>query len=55
MLYQSRTDLVRDDVTWVSDSVIEYTPKRLYTYDFGKSRPRRQTDKITTVNIPAVV
>ena len=47
--------MVRDDLKWINDGLIEFVPKVMYRYYPRKSRGNRQFDKITTINMPLIV
>ena len=53
--FASRATLVKEDVKWVNDGVIEFVPKVLYRYSPRKSKGNRQFEKITTLNMPLIV
>ena len=50
-----RATLVKEDVKWINDGVIEFVPKVLYRYNPRKSKGNRQFEKITTLNMPLIV
>jgi len=52
--YVYKEKFVRDDLKWLSDGRVSYVPKRIYKFFPKASRPNRQIDKITTVNIPMI-
>jgi len=43
---------IRDDQQLLAGGVIEFVPKKLYRFVPRKSEGHRQTDRITTVNVP---
>jgi len=47
-----KAKLVKEDVKWVNDGLIEFVPKVMYRYYPKKSKGNRQFDKITTINMP---
>ena len=51
----NRESYIKDDLKWISDGEISYVPKRVYKFFPRESRPNRQIDKITTINIPMIV
>ena len=53
--FASRATLVKEDVKWVNDGLIEFVPKVLYRYSPRKSKGNRQFEKITTLNRPLIV
>jgi lysosome membrane protein 2 len=47
-----KAKLVKEDVKWVNDGLIEFVPKVMYRYYPKKPKGNRQFDKITTINMP---
>jgi len=43
---------VRDNPNWISDSEVEFVPKKIYRFSPQLSKGNRQTDIITSVNVP---
>jgi len=49
-----KATLVKEDVKWINDGLIEFVPKVLYRYNPRKSKGNRQFEKITTLNMPLI-
>jgi len=50
--YVYKETFVKDELEWLSDGEISYVPKRIYKFSPKDSRPNRQTDRVTTINVP---
>jgi len=52
--YVYKESYIKDELKWVSDGKISYVPKRIYKFSPRDSRPNRQIDRITTINVPMI-
>lgn len=52
--YVYKETFVKDKLNWTSEGEISYVPKRIYKFSPRDSRPNRQIDKITTINVPMI-
>lgn len=52
--YAYKAKLIKEDVKWINDGLIEFVPKVIYRYNPRKSKGNRQIEKITTLNMPLI-
>lgn len=45
---------MKDNINWLSDGEVEYVPKKIYRF-VPRLSNGRQTDEITTINLPLIV